>query len=61
MLNLAGVQSPRVQRQLVYSRTVNMKGVPRGNLEDDLQMEYFNKDYKGKQIHQALRKIDSIN
>lgn len=42
-----GAVSPRLQHSLKWNRTVNPNGGPGKNLEMDLQMEFFNKEYKG--------------
>lgn len=43
-----GGLSPRLAHQLTWNRTVNVKGGSGNNLEMDLQMEFFNKEFKGK-------------
>lgn len=35
--------SPRLQQQLVWSRFVNVQGIPGGNIEMDLHMEHLNR------------------
>lgn len=47
LLQTAGAASPRLAFQLKWARTVNAKGGAGHNLEADLQMEHFNRDYKG--------------
>lgn len=48
LLAVNGAVSPRLQRTLIWNRTVNKNGGQGKNIEMDLQMEYFNKEYKGK-------------
>lgn len=43
-----GAASPRLRHSLIWNRTVNPNGGPGKNLEKDLQIEFFNKEYKGK-------------
>lgn len=43
---ISGAVSPRLQHSLTWNRTVNPNGGPGKNLEMDLQMEFFNKEYK---------------
>ena len=42
-----GGLSERLAQQLTWNRTVNLKGSPDSNLEMDLQMEFFNREFKG--------------
>ncbi|XP_062611695.1 uncharacterized protein LOC134273511 isoform X2 [Saccostrea cucullata] len=46
LLAINGAVSPRLQKTLVWNRTVNVNGGRGKNIEMDLQMEYFNKEYK---------------
>ncbi|XP_078329533.1 uncharacterized protein LOC111133019 isoform X2 [Crassostrea virginica] len=46
LLAVNGSVSPRLQKCLVWNRTVNVNGGIGHNIEMDLQMEYFNKEYK---------------
>lgn len=48
LLAVNGSVSPRLQKCLVWNRTVNVNGGIGHNIEMDLQMEYFNKEYKGR-------------
>ncbi|KAL5021510.1 hypothetical protein ScPMuIL_000665 [Solemya velum] len=41
-----GGASTRIAMQLMWNRTVNTKGCQGKNIEMDLQMEFFNRDYK---------------
>ena len=50
-----GGVSPRLQKTLIWNRTVNPKGGQGKSISIDLQMEYFNKDYKGKSIYIAKK------
>ena len=47
LTDVAGGVSQRLGQQLTWCRTVNPSGTPGGNLEGDLQMEHFNRIYKG--------------
>ena len=38
--------SPRIQQQIIWSRFINMRGVPGGNKEMDLHMEHLNRTIK---------------
>ena len=40
------LSSPRVKQQLIWSRFVNTRGVPGGNIEMDLHMEHINRTIK---------------
>jgi hypothetical protein len=51
LLAVNGAVSPRLQTTLIWNRTVNTNGGIGKNIEMDLQMEYFNKEYKGKVYH----------
>lgn len=39
----------RLQKCLVWNRSVNVNGGIEYNIEMDFKMEYFNKEYKGKE------------
>lgn len=43
-----GAMSTRLKQVLLWNRTVNPNGGKRKNIAMDLQMEYFNRTYKGK-------------
>lgn len=43
---ISGAVSPRLQHLPMWNRTVNPNGGPGQNLEMDLHMEFFNKEYK---------------
>lgn len=49
LLAVNGSVSPRLQKCLVWNRSVNVNGGIEHNIEMDLKMEYFNKEYKGKE------------
>lgn len=51
---ISGAVSPRLQHSLTWNRTVNPNGGPGKNLEMDLQMEFFNKEYKDTCINLQL-------
>ena len=42
-----GALSNRLAHQLVWNRTVNVRGGPDHNIEMDLQMEFYNRQFKG--------------
>ncbi|VDI38279.1 Hypothetical predicted protein [Mytilus galloprovincialis] len=44
--DVSGGVSERLGHQLVWNRTVNMKGENNSNIEMDLQMEFFNREFK---------------
>ncbi|XP_069114331.1 LOW QUALITY PROTEIN: uncharacterized protein [Argopecten irradians] len=46
LLAINGGVSKRLQHQLIWNRTVNPHGGKAKNIAMDLQMEYFNKEYK---------------
>lgn len=48
LLSVAGAISKRLAFQLTWTRTVNATGGAGRNIEADLQMEHFNRAYKGK-------------
>jgi hypothetical protein len=48
LMSLNGAVSERLRHELRWNRTVNRNGGQGRNIEMDLQMEFFNKDYKGK-------------
>ncbi|KAJ8297376.1 hypothetical protein KUTeg_023907 [Tegillarca granosa] len=41
-----GAVSPRLKHSLIWNRTVNPKGGKGNNIPMDLQMEFFNREYK---------------
>ncbi|KAL3867568.1 hypothetical protein ACJMK2_040455 [Sinanodonta woodiana] len=43
---VSGAVSPRLQMSLIWNRTVNPHGGHGRNIEMDLQMEFYNKEYK---------------
>lgn len=45
-----GAVSPRLCHTLIWNRTVNPNGGKGKNIAMDLQMEFFNKEYKGNMI-----------
>lgn len=46
--NINGAASDRLKHTLMWNRTVNPKGGRGNNIPMDLQMEFYNKEYKGK-------------
>ncbi|XP_056001447.1 uncharacterized protein LOC130048570 [Ostrea edulis] len=46
LLAVNGAVSPRLQKTLIWNRTISSNGGLGKNIEMDLQMEYFNKEYK---------------
>jgi len=50
LMDTQGALSPRLGHQILWNRTVNLKG-GKTNLEMDLQMEFYNKEFKGLLIH----------
>lgn len=47
LTDVGGGLSERLAHDLVWNRTVNLKGGKYSNLEMDLQMEFFNREFKG--------------
>lgn len=54
LLVISGVVSLRFQYLFMWNRIVNLNGGFGKNLEMDLQMEFFNKEYKGICIYNYL-------
>jgi len=50
LMDTQGALSPRLGHQILWNRTFNLKG-GKTNLEMDLQMEFYNKEFKGLLIH----------
>ena len=49
-MDTQGALCERLAHQLRWNRTVNIKGGEANNLEMDLQMEFFNREFKSKTI-----------
>ena len=50
LVNLEGTVSEKMTKELIWNRTVNVKGGLRNNIAQDQHMEHLNKEYKGKCI-----------
>ena len=46
LVNLAGATSERIKHNLIWERTVNVKGGKRRNIPKDLHCEHLNREYK---------------